>query len=222
MKRSIRENIFRYTVLVAGLVVMAFGVSFSIRADYGTSPISSLPYVLSLCMSQFTVGQLTIMMHIVMIALQIILLGRKYSCIQLMQLPVGIVFGYIIDISMFITQNMETDSPMPRIFMCAAGIVLVGAGVSMEVSAKAVPLAGEGLILAICQRWPVRFGRTKVFFDVTLVVLAVLIGLSVLGRPEGVGAGTVAAALLVGYVAKKCNRYIIPAVDRMSEEIGRG
>lgn len=32
-------------LLLAGLVVMSFGVALSIKAELGTSPISSLPYV---------------------------------------------------------------------------------------------------------------------------------------------------------------------------------
>ena len=38
----------RYLVLCAGLLIMAFGVAFSIRASLGTSPISSFPYVISI------------------------------------------------------------------------------------------------------------------------------------------------------------------------------
>ena len=38
----------RYLLLCAGLAIMAFGVAFSIKASLGTSPISSVPYVVSL------------------------------------------------------------------------------------------------------------------------------------------------------------------------------
>ncbi len=38
----------RYLLLLAGLAIMAFGVAFSIKASLGTSPISSVPYVISL------------------------------------------------------------------------------------------------------------------------------------------------------------------------------
>lgn len=52
----------RYFILLAGLTIMAFGVAFSIKASLGTSPISSVPYVISL-FSPFTVGTATILMH---------------------------------------------------------------------------------------------------------------------------------------------------------------
>ena len=54
----------RYLVLCLGLMIMAFGVAFSIKAGLGTSPISSVPYVVSL-FSPLTVGTATICMHCV-------------------------------------------------------------------------------------------------------------------------------------------------------------
>ena len=53
----------RYIILLAGLSIMAFGVAFSIKAGLGTSPISSVPYVVSL-FSNLTVGTATIAMHL--------------------------------------------------------------------------------------------------------------------------------------------------------------
>ena len=80
------------------------------------------------------------------------------------------------------------------------------AGMSRRVMARAAGLglsAGEGVVLAICQVLPVRFGTMKVIFDVTLVCLSVTIGLVFLGRVEGVREGTVAAALLVGLLTRR-------------------
>ena len=44
---SASEMVRRWIVFCAALFVMAFGVAVAIRANLGTSPISSLPYVLS-------------------------------------------------------------------------------------------------------------------------------------------------------------------------------
>ena len=89
MNRTAVAVIKRYLLLLAGLAVMAFGVAFSIKASLGTSPISSVPYVVSL-FSPLTVGTATIIMHCVFILLQILILRRKYHLIQLMQLPVAL------------------------------------------------------------------------------------------------------------------------------------
>lgn len=73
----------RYLLLLLGLSIMAFGVAFSIKASLGTSPISSVPYVVSL-FAPLTVGTATIIMHCVFIIMQILILRRDYHPIQLM------------------------------------------------------------------------------------------------------------------------------------------
>lgn len=96
----------RYLLLFAGLTIMAFGVAFSIKASLGTSPISSVPYVLSL-FSPLTVGTATIAMHCVFILLQILILRKNYHPIQLMQLPVAFFFGYLTDFGVWAVQGIS-------------------------------------------------------------------------------------------------------------------
>ena len=75
-------------------------------------------------------------------------------------------------------------------------------------TAGVVTLAGEGLVLAICQVAPVKFGNMKVLFDVSLVVIACVLSLLFAGGLHGVREGTVAAAVCVGQVAKLFNRIL--------------
>lgn len=42
------EKLKRYLLFLAGLFINSLGVSLITKADLGTSPISSIPYVLSL------------------------------------------------------------------------------------------------------------------------------------------------------------------------------
>lgn len=197
----------RCLLLCAGLVIMAFGVAFSIKAGLGTSPISSVPYVISL-FSNFTVGTATICMHCVFIFLQILLLRKRYRPIQLLQLPVAVFFGHLTDFAVWILQKTGPQNYGQQWIFCAVGILLVGIGVSFEVTAGVVTLAGEGLVLAICQVAPVKFGNMKVLFDVSLVVIACVLSLLFAGGLHGVREGTVAAAVCVGQVAKLFNRIL--------------
>ena len=138
----------RYCILLAGLTIMAFGVAFSIKASLGTSPISSVPYVISL-FSPLTVGTATILMHCVFILIQILVLRRNYHLIQLMQLPVAFLFGYLTDFAVWAVRVIQCNTYWQQWIVCLAGIFLVAVGVSLEVKAGVVVLAGEGVVLAI-------------------------------------------------------------------------
>lgn len=186
---------------------MAFGVAFSIKAGLGTSPISSVPYVVSL-FSPLTVGTATIVMHCVFIVIQILILRKNYHLIQLMQLPVAFFFGYLTDFGVWAIQGVTCHSYLQQWIVCLIGIVLVAAGVSLEVKAGVVVLAGEGVVLSICKVLPVKFGYMKVGFDVTLVVTACILSIVFTGRLQGVREGTVAAAIMVGLIAKQFGKLL--------------
>ena len=198
----------RYLLLLVGLSIMAFGVAFSIKASLGTSPISSVPYVVSL-FTPLTVGTATITMHCVFILLQILILRKNYHPIQLMQLPVAFFFGYLTDFGVWAVQGITCNTYWQQWSVCLIGILLVAVGVSFEVKAGVVVLAGEGVVLAICKVLPkVKFGYMKVGFDVTLVVIACILSIVFTGRLQGVREGTVAAALLVGLIAKQLGKLL--------------
>lgn len=197
----------RYLLLLVGLSIMAFGVAFSIKASLGTSPISSVPYVLSL-FTPLTVGMATIIMHCFFILMQILILRKNYHFIQLMQLPIAFFFGYLTDFGVWAVRGISYHAYWQQWILCLIGILLVAVGVSLEVKAGVVVLAGEGVVLAICQVLPVKFGYMKVGFDVTLVVIACVLSLVFTHQLQGVREGTVAAAIMVGLIAKQLGKVL--------------
>lgn len=187
-----------WAMFAVSLMIMAYGVAFSVKSALGTSPISSLPYAISL-FTPFTIGNVTIFMHLVLIALQILILRRNYQLIQLVQLPVAIAFGFLTDFAMWTLRGVYYTNYLGQWLLCVVGILLVAFGVSGEVESKATVLAGEGFILAVCTANPeIPFSRMKVIFDVSLVVLSIVVSLIFTGRIGGVREGTAAAMICVG------------------------
>ena len=181
---------------------MALGVALSIKAELGTSPISSVPYVSGL-ISGLSVGTTTIIVNSLFVLAQILMLRSQYEWYQLLQIPVAIVFGLMIDMFSLLMGDIVLSSYIQQWLFCAAGIIFVALGVSMEVTAELITTAGEGLVLAICQVTSFKFGNVKVAVDVTLVILAAAASLLVLGELAGVREGTAAAAVLVGLLTKQ-------------------
>lgn len=204
-------NLFkRYLLLLIGLSIMTFGIAFSVRANLGTSPVSSVPYVIS-TFAPLTLGTATIAMHCVFILIQILVLRKNYNPIQLLQLPVAFFFGYLSDFSLWVIRDISPDTYLQQWICCAVGIFLVAVGVSFEVKANVVVLAGEGVVLAMCKAISgIKFGYMKVGFDVTLVGIACVLSIVFTGQVQGVREGTVAAALLVGLIAKRLGKLMSP------------
>ena len=187
--------------MVIGVIIMAFGIAFCIKGDLGTTPISSFPYVTSL-ISGLSVGTTTIIMHVTLILLQIILLRKNYDPIQLLQLPVALIFGWACDLALRLVSPINPITYLSRWIVCFIGIILVSIGVACEVIADVIMLAGEGFITAVCKAFKLPFPPAKVGFDVFLVAISIVLSVLFLGNVHGVREGTVIAAFLVGILAK--------------------
>ncbi len=204
-KNSLKHIPARCVILYIGLAVMALGVAFSIRGALGTSPISSVPYVTS-TLSGLSVGTTTIIMNVIFVLIQIVILRKKFEWFQLLQIPASFLFGAMIDAWGLVLQNITYSNYLQQWILCILGFVLVALGVSIEVMAKLITNAGEGVVLSICKVCPIKFGNMKVIFDITLVCVSVSIGMIGLGHLDGVREGTVAAALFVGMITKQFSK----------------
>ena len=191
------EKLKRYLIFLVGLFVNSLGVSLITKANLGTSPISSIPYVLSLNFP-FTLGNFTIFFSIFLIVLQLIILRKNFKLEHILQIPVSIIFGYFIDLTMILFSWVNPEAYVMKIVYLLIGCLILGVGVYMEVLADVVMLPGESFVRAIVLTWKTNFGTTKICFDVSMAVIAAVLSFVFAGRLDGVREGTVIAALLVG------------------------
>ncbi len=195
------EKVKRYVIFLMGLFINSLGVSLITLADLGTSPISSIPYVLSLNFS-LTLGGFTILFNILLILLQILILRRNFKPEYFLQIPVTVLFGYFIDLTMEWFSFIQPEFYWSKILYLLLGCLVLGFGVYMEVLANVVMLPGESFVRAVSSTWKTEFGVTKVAFDVSMAVIAGILSLVLAHHLEGVREGTVIAALLVGFIAR--------------------
>lgn len=207
--RKLSYPLRRLLVLLLGMFIIALGVIFSIEAALGTSTLSCIPHVVSIY-TGFSMGAMTIIFNFILVLLQILVLRRRYQPVQLLQLPLSIVFGLMIDFSALLINNIHVHNLWHQWFLCLVGIVLTALGIGLEVMADLITMPAEGLIVAICDVSPFTFPNVKIAMDVILVLIAVAFSLLALGHVESVGAGTVAAAVLVGLVMKGTDKLIKP------------
>lgn len=205
MKKS--EILKRYIFFLAGLFVNSFGVSFVTKASLGTSPISSIPYTLSIGFKP-SLGLFTLYFSILLIIIQILLLRSKFPKEYLLQIPVSIIFSYFIDFTMNLLSFMKPDTYLLKFASLLIGCAILGIGVFMEIVADVVMLPGESFVKAVSVTFHTDFGKTKMAFDSSMTLIAGIIGLILYHKLAGVREGTVIAAILVGMIARTLKRKI--------------
>jgi uncharacterized membrane protein YczE len=195
------EKIKRYAIFIVGLFVSSFGVSFVTKANLGTSPISSIPYVLSLNFDM-SLGEFTIIFSLLLIVLQLIILRKDFKLEHILQIPISVAFGYFIDLTMALLSKVNPSSYFMSIVYLLIGCLILGLGVYIEVLANVAMLPGESFVRAITFKWKTNFGNTKIAFDVFMTVVAGVLSVVFAHKIQGVREGTVVAALLVGLIAR--------------------
>ena len=191
----------RYLLFLVSIFINTVGIAAITRAQLGTSPITSVNYVLSF-FTPLTMGQWTIIVNLLFMLIDLLFMTRAELRADLRaylsQIPVTLCFGTFIDCSMAMLDWVQPTTYPGQLVALAAGCVILALGIALEVKASVAMLAGEYLVKALSRRFRFDFGYVKLGFDVTLVLLACTMSWLALSRIDGVREGTVIAAIVVG------------------------
>ena len=194
-------------VYCVGLLIMAFGVSFSIKSNLGVSPVNSIPYVLSI-VTEINQGTLIIAVFGVFILIQIILLRKQFKIINITQIIMSTLFGYFVNFTNKLCQFQAPNNYILRLVLLIISIVLIAIGVTLYIAADLIPMPAEGVMLAIVQLTEIPFNKIKVTFDTSVVIIAGVFSLIFFNTLVGVREGTLISALLVGRTMNITNKLI--------------
>ncbi|MDO4320454.1 MAG: DUF6198 family protein [Bacteroidales bacterium] len=197
-----KQLTLRYFVFILGLYFLSLGVVCIVKSSLGTTPISSINYVLSLN-TPVTLGTATFLLNMLLIAGQFMLIhgiGSRKDVVEiLLQIPFSFAFGAFIDINMWLCSGLEVNSYLTALGLLAAGCLTQAVGVVFELKPNVAIMSAEGFVKYAARRYNRDFGKLKVRFDVALVTMAALLSLVLSGTIEGIREGTAIAAITTGY-----------------------
>lgn len=201
--KNIKVRIPMYFV---GLFIMTIGIALSVKSNLGVSPVSSIPYTMT-CVWGIEMGKATIIFHAALVLIQILILRKRFKPINLLQVVVGIVFGYFTTFCNYLATYLpSTDNMVMRIVLMLLSTVFIAVGIFFYLPADLIPLAGEGVMQAVSDVTKIEFSKVKIGFDCSMVVISVITCLICIHSLGSVGVGTVIAAFLVGFNLGRVNK----------------
>ena len=199
MNRATR-TIKRLIIYVIGLFFLSLGVSFSIFAGLGVSPVSSLAYAFSLS-SGVSVGIMTVVANILFIVIQILLNKKNDVKEYTIQLISSILFGSFMDLTVWIVSYLpETTNLITRFGYVIASLFIVSIGLLFYFTAKFPLMPYDALTYAISSRFKFKFSKAKISSDLLNVCIAGIICLIFIGSLGSIGIGTLIAAYFIGKI----------------------
>lgn len=210
--RTVPNLVLRIVVMAVGLSFVAGSVAITRASGLGTSPISCIPATLSY-MTPLTIGMWTFIMNCLFVAIQIALLRREFKPIQFLQIPFVFVFSALIDLFVPFAEMLPMPNYPVQFLYTILGAFMTAFGVFLQVKASFITLPGEGIVLTFSKVTNIAFPKCKMTFDTSMVVIATVASLAVLGGLYGVREGTILSALAVGAIVGLYNR-LFPHFER--------
>ncbi|MGM9615783.1 MAG: DUF6198 family protein [Oscillospiraceae bacterium] len=219
----------RLLIYFCGLFCIATGIAFSAKSGLGVSPVGSpanVLYQIGLSMglpeSFFNLGNWTIAVYCMYILSQILILGRSFKPVQLLQLAVSFAFGWLVNLTTAMVAGLPapTNYGMQMLYLLV-NVPMVALGVMLYLSPNLLPTPGEGVALAISERWNTSVATGKTIFDCSMVVISVIISLIYFHGLVGVREGTVICALCTGFVMRQFQKLLQKPLLRFVEREGR-
>ncbi|MBR7179399.1 MAG: hypothetical protein IKD27_07790 [Oscillospiraceae bacterium] len=203
----------RLGIYCLGLWVLALGIALSVNCRLGVSPVSSLPYVVSL-ISKVSLGTCTTVVYTVYILAQMVL-SRKFQPALLLQLAFSTLFGWFVDAAKLLLGDFCLPTYFGQLAMLAASILLIGFSLVLYIDVKIAPMPAEGLVGCIAEKTGKPFSSMKTLFDCTSVAAAIVLSFLFLGGLDGIREGTVLTALLAGRMMGVLRKFIGPWIQKV-------
>lgn len=227
-------RVYRGILYVAGLLILALGLTLNTKTGLGTSPIISVPYSVS-TIFYLNFGNMTFAVYGIFVLTEMILhtiRNRRYArkggkvlqhanqrnqkltlLMDFLQLPLSLIFTRLLNLFPGLLPDFSSSgssSPKEmavRIIALLIAIILTGIGAALSLNMRLVPNPGDGIVQAIADCIHKSVGFTKNCFDLINICITSCLSLFLTGHLVGIGVGTILAMLGVGRVIAVFNHF---------------
>ena len=201
----------RFTIYIIGIIFVSLGIVLCKKCRLGISPVSSIPFVLEL-MTPLSFGTWTMIFHFSNTIAQMILTRTVHDIKVWLQFGVAFLFGWGIDFLQKIIV-IDTENITVQLLMLMLSVFFTALGMVCMLRMQLIQNPPDGTVRQISSLYHIELGKTKILYDGTCTIAAVMMSLCFLRRIEGFGIATIVSAIFVG----KCVTWLqnrIGAVER--------
>ncbi|MEG0592692.1 MAG: hypothetical protein RR512_05220 [Coprobacillus sp.] len=190
------KNIKRYILIVLAFMIVGTGCAFTLKANVGIGAWDALAKTTS-DIIHIEVGTMGMAFNCLCVIGQIIILRKNFKLIQLLQIPLSVLFGTVINCGLSDLLVFPFDSFIGGVALYLVASTVCAFGVSIVMLLDEVTFPLEGFCVAITTIVPMKFHITRQLADVFSVIAIVILTL-VFSVPWSIGIGTIIGVLIFG------------------------
>lgn len=214
------KQIKRITLLIALLVMVGLGASVSLKAAIGVGAWDAMAQTFSF-LTGIKVGTLGMLFNSLCVLGQVLVLKRNFRWIQLLQLPLNVFLGTIINFFLYeVLGGVTIDSYIVNLALLTGALIFISLAVGAVMLLDVVTFALEGFCMAIAQVTGIGFSKIRQRVDIFSILVILLLTYSFslpLSLREGTILGMLIFAPLMGFFMAKL-RPLFQRLDLLAEE----
>ena len=205
-----KKLVIRLAAYIAGLLILAFGLTMNVMTGLGVSPIISVAYASSE-ITGIAFADATFLLYALFVIAELLIHAylRRLTRLQLIkdvaQLPLSLLFTRFMALFQSILPDLSSSPMAVRLLALLLAIIATGIGAASTLSMRLIPNPGDGIVQAFADLLSIQVGTMKNIIDGVNVCISLMLGLLFLSRISGIGAGTVLSFLGVGRVVALYN-----------------
>ena len=198
-----KKTMYSEISYLLGLVALGMGTAWIEKADFGVSMVVAPAYLIFLRVSEvvpwFTFGMAEYAFQFLLLVLLSVVM-RKIKISYLWCFLTVVLYGLCLDGAMWLTGLVPEVSLLGRCVFYSGGILLATLGIAFLLHTYILPEAYELFVKEIAGKYKKPFSGLKVAYDMSSLVLSVLLSFLFFGRLEGIHIGTVICAVVNGFL----------------------
>ena len=205
MKKFTKTQLaWRLLIYIAGMIILAAGITLNTKTGLGVSPIISIPFTISSIWG-LDFAAMTFASYAAFVVIEIIIKGKQRTWTDLLQIPFSFVFSLLLNLFTELFA-FSFDKLWMNLLVLLTAILATAVGADMMVNMKLIANPADALAHAVGMATKKGMGFGKNVIDCSSVVVSCLLGLIFAGRITAIGVGTVVAMLGIGRTIAVFNR----------------
>lgn len=205
-------------IYVLAVLVLSFATAMLAAADFGMSMVVAPAYIISLKLPFLTFGQAEYLVQGTLF-LVFCLVMRKIKPMYFFSFLSGFIYGAVLDFWRAVIPHFNPELYRPgtlplsiRICYFLVGFLLNSLGVALYFKTYFYPQVYEFFVKGLSKKCGIKLEKFKIGFDMTCLVIALILSFVLFRSMKGIGAGTVILAccngVLIGCYGKWMDRHL--------------
>lgn len=192
----------RWISYLLGIFILNTGISFTIRAGIGISPISSLTRTMTVVYPPITQGTYAFLLNCIMFLAAFIVLPKDFKVQNFAQLIPAFISGMCLDINLKLFENLHFEPYFANVALLVTGCSIVAMGLFLMINANLLLMPMDAFISVVVKRTHRQWGNIKSITDCTMLAVSATIGLVFCGQIMFIREGTLINAIVCGQFVK--------------------